>query len=534
MKLGADIIVIGSGPAGVSASWPLVEAGRNVLMLDQGVGPKSSSQMDGSFLEIRRQNEDQWRLFLGDEFYGLKDQGNVSPKLKVPASAYTFEGFSEAYKLQTDSFMAVGSLATGGLSNAWGAGAYAYDDRDLKHFPVSREDLTASFKTVADRIGISGKANDDMGEFYGNDVPLQAPVPLHENTQHLVNLYSQKIEKIRSLGLYLGLARNAVLSEAIGSRSACTEDNMCLWGCSKGAIYSAAQDIDALMERDNFNYQRGCFVQSIQREGDEIIVRYGSPSGVEAERTARAKTVVLAAGTIGSTKLAMQTLGYLEQAVELKSNPAFAMAFCLPRKIGNAIGNKGFSLGQLGFRIEESNDDADYAHGVIFSSGSLLTSEIARYLPLSRPASISFLRRLMPSLVFLNCFLPGSYSSHKMVLSKSGELQIQGGYQTGFIAKVELTRLKLSRGFRQLGAYALPGGAKISEPGSDIHYAGTLPMGGKSKLATDAYGQLSGVPGLYVVDGAVLPQLAAKNPTFTIMANADRIGRYLLSGPALK
>ena len=30
----ADVIIVGSGPAGVSAAWPLVEAGLGVLMLD--------------------------------------------------------------------------------------------------------------------------------------------------------------------------------------------------------------------------------------------------------------------------------------------------------------------------------------------------------------------------------------------------------------------------------------------------------------------------------------------------------------------
>jgi hypothetical protein len=89
-------------------------------------------------------------------------------------------------------------------------------------------------------------------------------------------------------------------------------------------------------------------------------------------------------------------------------------------------------------------------------------------------------------------------------------LQIQGSYQSGFITKIDLTRPKLSRGLRQRGAYTLPKATKISETGSDIYYAETLPMVGTSKLATDAYGQLAGVPGLHVVGGAVLSQLAAK------------------------
>lgn len=78
---------------------------------------------------------------------------------------------------------------------------------------------------------------------------------------------------------------------------------MCLWGYSKGAIYSSAQDVDMLMKREGFDYQKGCFIRPIEREGDEITVRYGTSNGVEAGPVARAKTAILAAGTIGLTKL---------------------------------------------------------------------------------------------------------------------------------------------------------------------------------------------------------------------------------------
>ena len=36
MKPDFDVIIVGSGPAGVSAAFPLVESGLNVLMVDGG------------------------------------------------------------------------------------------------------------------------------------------------------------------------------------------------------------------------------------------------------------------------------------------------------------------------------------------------------------------------------------------------------------------------------------------------------------------------------------------------------------------
>ena len=64
--------------------------------------------------------------------------------------------------------------------------------------------------------------------------------------------------------------------------------------------------------------------------------------------------------------------------------------------------------------------------------------------------------------------------------------------------------------------------------GSALHFAGTLPMtAAPSAYQTDRDGRLHGTSAVYIVDGACLPRLAAKNATLTIMANALRIGRHI-------
>ena len=71
----------------------------------------------------------------------------------------------------------------------------------------------------------------------------------------------------------------------------------------------------------------------------------------------------------------------------------------------------------------------------------------------------------------------------------------------------------------------LPGSYTVGLPGGDIHYAGTLPMRDRPVLGeTSSLGEVEGIDGVYVVDGACLPALPAKSHTLTIMANADRIG----------
>lgn len=66
-------------------------------------------------------------------------------------------------------------------------------------------------------------------------------------------------------------------------------------------------------------------------------------------------------------------------------------------------------------------------------------------------------------------------------------------------------------------------------PGLDNHECGTCRMGDDpSTSATNRYGQIHGVSGLYVTDNSVLPSLGAANPTLTTVALAIRTADYIV------
>ena len=109
--------------------FPLVEAGLRVAMLDGG----QRNQLlppDGQFLDIRRLQPDQWDWMVGRDFHALRHVDAISPKLRVPTHAAVFEGFANANRIVSEDFVAVGSLAPGGLSNAWGCGVACLTDAE--------------------------------------------------------------------------------------------------------------------------------------------------------------------------------------------------------------------------------------------------------------------------------------------------------------------------------------------------------------------------------------------------------------------
>jgi choline dehydrogenase-like flavoprotein len=136
---------------------------------------------------------------------------------------------------------------------------------------------------------------------------------------------------------------------------------------------------------------------------------------------------------------------------------------------------------------------------------------------------------LAPSLVLATCYLPGSYSRNRIRLEDdaSHAISIVGEQTPHMRSTLQRAARRLSAHLRRRGAYRLPGSLTLSEPGSDAHYAGTLPMGETGPFGCSADGQLNACRNLHIVDGACLPVLPAEHCTLTVMANADRIGRLL-------
>src|SRR5262249_757971 len=151
-----DVIVVGSGPAGVSAAFPLVDAGLRVLMVDGGEMP-SFGVPDAEYLSVRAQDPRQWEWMLGRDFHALRGPTSLSAKFRVATLEYVFRGFGERNRIDVQGFAPFGSLAVGGLSNAWGAGVARFGDDDLTDFPFGGNALLPSFEAVARRIGISGR-----------------------------------------------------------------------------------------------------------------------------------------------------------------------------------------------------------------------------------------------------------------------------------------------------------------------------------------------------------------------------------------
>lgn len=516
-----DVVIVGSGPAGTSAAYPLVEAGLDVLMVDGGKTALNFPP-ENKYLDERQFSQRQWEWIIGKDFHALRHKNAVSPKLRSPTHDYVFSGFNEFNQIRYEKFIGVGSLARGGLSNAWGCGVARLSHEDLDKYPVDRNKMFDSYQIVARRIGISGAVADDLSEYFGVDDWSQPPVEMDSLNRSLYAKYQIRNRQLNRKGFRLGRARVAVLSEPKAGRSACDLSNNCLWGCDNKSLYSAEYEIDTLQRAKNFTFESGCLVQSVDREGDAVMLN----ATRENEKVKiRAKKVILAAGTLATTGIVLRALDR-ELSVNVKSCPNGAFILWLPQMLGKPREN-GFGLGQLAFSM--TLDRGENVFGSTFSTLGIPVTEFSRYLPLTRRNGIGLLSNLLGSCLVANLFLSGELSSSSASIDKDGFLAIKGGHKKEVDELMAEAKRRLADCFRKLGAVMLPKSFTQGEAGGDIHYSGTLPMKNSPMLGeTSSIGEVEGLPDVYVVDGACLPELTEKSHTLTIMANADRISREIV------
>lgn len=271
-----DVIVVGSGPAGVSAAFPLVSAGLRVAIVDAGVDDDLNTPAV-PFHTARMQDELQWKWMIGERFHALRNIGAVTPKFRVPAFEYVFRNFQEENRIHAENFFAFGSMARGGLSNAWGCGVARLSQAELMDFPVSGKDMSASYEAVSRRIGISGASCDDLSDYYGLDEWIDPPILMDERHVAILKKYHKNRSKLIDAGFRLGRTRTAALSIPRGERKACESLGNCLYGCAGASLYRAVYDLDALNRHSNFSYIGGVVVHELSKAAHwTVIGKYGA------------------------------------------------------------------------------------------------------------------------------------------------------------------------------------------------------------------------------------------------------------------
>jgi hypothetical protein len=330
----------------------------------------------------------------------------------------------------------------------------------------------------------------------------------------------------------MGQSLLAALSQPLPGREPNAYGDMDFWVNSGDSVYRPDVTLRELERYRNFHYRRPLLVSRFSElEGPGVQVEALSLSGNVYERfTARA--LILAAGALGTTRIVLRSLDKYDHPVPFASNPHMYIPSVNYRGVGTPHSSRAHSLAQLTM-VYEPEEGTDQVQMQMYSYRSLLLFRLLKEAPLSHREALRIFRTLAPSLVIWVVQQPDHIGPGKSCVLRRGAtftddtLQISYSCSDDEIHRHRQTERVFARHIRKLGCW--PIGRVHPGNGSSIHYGGQFPMTAEPRpLTTDLTGRIRGTRSVFLADGSTFAYLPAKGPTFTLMANANRVGSHVL------
>jgi cholesterol oxidase len=556
-----DVVVVGSGFGGSVAAYRLADAGRSVVVLERGRAyppgsfPRTPSATARNFWEP------------AEGRHGLFD-------------VWSFEGIDGL----VSSGLGGGSLIYANVllrkDEKWFVHEQPVPGGGYEHWPISRADLEPHYDAVETMIGVTRYPYDDTPKTMAIEEAAKA-AGLSLQRPPLAISFSRRPgeEPVRqgeieppSYGNIHGLPRVT-----------CTLTGECDVGCNNGAKNSldhtylsaakhAGADIRTRHEVKGFRP-----LDADQGGGYEVtyVVHTGADGEPAADlpvRTIRARRLVLAAGTFGTTYLLLRNrlalpgmsnalgtrfsgngdlLGLVMDssrdgvARDLGANtgPVITTAIRVPDSVdGEADGD-----GRRGHYLEDAGYPA-FAAWIAESGKGLGT--LARAFQFGYRRAVEDMLDAGDSTVgadLAEMIGPGNLSATSLPLLGMGR-DIPDGVMRLVGGRLEVdwtieTSIDYFDGVRetmrtmagQLGGTYYDNPVWWAKRVITVHPLGGAPMGRHpGEGFCNQYGEVYGHPGLYVMDGALLPGPVGANPSLTIAAVADRACTHLLEQPLVE
>jgi choline dehydrogenase-like flavoprotein len=528
----ADVIVIGSGPAGAQASAKLVDAGLDVVTVD--VGERDDDLPNAiparGFSELRRTDPNQRRYFVGDGFASEAAAGVRVGAQLTPPRQFIVRNSDRFGALRSQTFTPMQSFSIGGLGAGWGSGCQTFTSAECALTGLPYKDLHPFYSEVAADIGICGSLDDDTAENMLATSPIQPPHQLDTNAQHVFDAYLRKRSAFHQAGFRLGRATLAMLSEPLEIDGDRREKNpyhdMDFYSDRSRSVYRPRFTIERLRGRSNYRYLDRLLAWTFEETDDHVALTCNDlRTGTRV--TLKARSLMLAAGAINTGRLAARSKAAYGVRLPLISNAYQYIPAINLRMLGRPARDERHSMAQLIGALADGRQQHDQLVLNFFSYRSLLLYKLVKEMPLPPELGLLVARLLMTSLTVIGLHHPDYAASSKWLSLErsSADEDILEAQYVESDSQVALNRTGTAQALRTLTKMGLiPMGVINPGAGSSIHYAGPLSIRPEPGIMQTApSGALHSYRRVYVGDSAGWNFLPAKGPTLSIMANARRV-----------
>jgi choline dehydrogenase-like flavoprotein len=519
------IFVIGSGPAAAACVSALVARGLKVTVLDAGIELEAEYE---SRIQSYRENGDLSAL------EDLKSKVDATAKgipLKLSfGSDFPYRDACDQLHVTENTSGALPSFALGGLSNVWGAAMLPYRDADINDWPIRTSDLSPHYKAIARLTGMTASTTGTMDNIFPSFIDIPGHLDLNSQGSALWKDLESAAERLQRKGILFGRGRLAVRTKSETAQG-CDYKGLCMSGCPDNYIYNSRKTIRDLVKLGEVEYRRDVVVRKIIQASSGLEIECSHRITKEPIRIL-AKKVFLAAGVIPSARILMETFNLRGQKLVMRDSQYFLFPLFRMKGASGVASEKSNTLSQIFLELVEGSGIQRSSHLQLYGYNEMIGQALRATLGIAgrlAPRLTRFLEeRMMIAQGYLHSDLSGTIETwleHTDHECKSPPMHIRAESNPSTRRHVLEVVRKIMIQSHRLKAFPLLPLLQIAPPVRGFHTGGTFPMRKHPReLETDIYGQPSGFPNLHVVDSSILPSIPATTITFSIMANAHRIG----------
>lgn len=487
IEIGADVVIVGSGAGGATVASALSKAGLAVVVVEEG------GTIERSALERKASH----RLF---KFYR---ENGMYATFGLPV-------------IPIITGKMVGGTTVINAGSCFRTPPFVLESwvRDLKIQGVSPKDMEPLFLEIEERLHIQPVSDDIMGK---NGAILRRGA--------------------EALGVSGGPIRRPMRD--------CHGTGECAFICPRDAkLDMRLTYLPEAVSQGCRIYSRCQVMKILQKDGKAVGVQaliedeLGKKSGYTL--TVRAKAVVLSAGALQTPYLLLKNrIGNKRVGKNLHIHPAYAVGALFDEDV---YGWKGVMQSyyidewmKKGFTIETNftPPGISYTSGFVPSLGSEHHEYIARFRQM---AEIGFLLSDTSS-GRVRAGWDGRPWSFYFLNKRDTQASLEGIYRT--------CQVLFAAGAKEV-YLRLPGMEILTDPrqiekipslpikARDLTFGAFHPMGSCSigedpkNSATDSFGKVHGIEGLYIADASLIPTSIHVNPQITLMALSVRVARRIL------
>lgn len=502
-----DIIIIGTGAGGGTLAHKLAPTGKRILILERG-----------NFVPKEKDNWNTQAVFIDQKYTTEETWVDKKGKAFRPGMHYYVGGNTKFYgsaliRMREKDFEEL--QHHGGVSPAW---------------PITYSDLEPYYTQAEKLYHVHGERNTDPTEPYASEpYPLEA-LPHEPRIQELydditkmgfkpfplpigVKMAEGRGEAPTTLDRFDGFpdpSESKADAHVIGIKSALQHPNVSLM-------------VDSYVERLNTDATGTVIKEVVVKQGDEEVI-------------CSADLVVVACGAINSAALLLRSANDkhpngLANGSDVVGRHYMAhnnsAMLAISNKPNPTLFGKTFGMNDFYF----GSDDFEYPMGHIQMLGKSDPIMFKEDAPIIAPGlALDFIAKHALDFWMTSEDLPDP--NNRVLVGKDGKIHLH--YTENNVEGHNRLQKKLRwiLGHLDDKVRLLPNniylGKKIPIAGA-AHQNGTIRFGtDPTTSALNPFCQSHEIPNLYVVDGSFFPSSSAVNPALTIMAQALRVGDYLM------